>query len=454
MDETRSLNILSNQRFKQKNLLKTKRMKTKRLKTKRIKTKRIKTKRIKTKKRKTTKKINSKYFNGFLYSQSGGSKLRGELDRIVTKFAEVGSKNITLDGIQTIRESLLIINRELNKLKDTWEENKTSNDNLLDEYTYHLNNYKKLKVNNSYLGRIHGLIKTFLENNLFINDTSKRGGTNREIIYSDSFVDKSDPEILEYFSDKKFKFLILGGGPVGLFSAYILSINFPDSEILLVDNRILTEHTRQFSRNNILFKVPGIFLNPDRIQLDKINKENFNGDGNAIYKIEQKLTGLINKKNKISTLYSELDVIDLIFNDNINVDYVLNTTGGRLETLINDDNDYLRSLLTNNNEHNGYYLPLKPGLNKFVCSDETKNFNYNPTNFDTDINNDDIVYLDISKISNKLPSQIYITSKGVYFIKFDIGVSLLNTNTQQGDTLYYAAMQINELVNTLKELKS
>ena len=428
-----------------------------RLKTKRLKTKRLKTKRLKTK-RKTMKKNNSKYFKGFLYSQNGGSKLREELreelDRIVIKFDEVGSKNITFDGIQTIRQSLLIINKGLKELKGTWGENNTSNNSLLDYYNFHLNNYKKLKVNYSYLERIKGLIHTFLENNLFISYTSKLGGSNRETVYKDSFFNKRDEEILDYFTTKRFKFLILGGGPVGLFSAYILSLNFPDSEILLIDNRILTEHTRQFTRNNILYKVPEIFLNPDGIPVDKINKESFNGDGNAIYRIEQNLTDLIDKKNKISTLYSDLDVNDLIMNDKINVDYVLNATGGRLKSLINDNNDYLKSLLTNNNEHNGYYLPLKPGLNKFVCGDETKNFKYNPDNFDKDIDNKDIVYLDISKISNRLPSQIYITSKGVYFIKFDIGVSLLNTNTQQGDTLYYAAMQINKLVNTLKELNS
>ena len=111
------------------------------LSNQRLKTKRLKTKRLKTK-RKTMKKNNSKYFKGFLYSQNGGSKLREELreelDRIVIKFDEVGSKNITFDGIKTIRQSLLIINKGLKELKGTWGENNTSNNSLLDYYNFHL----------------------------------------------------------------------------------------------------------------------------------------------------------------------------------------------------------------------------------------------------------------------------------------------------------------------------
>ena len=118
---------------------------------------------------------------------------------------------------------------------------------------------------------------------------------------------------------------------------YKLSLEYPDSNILLADNRVSNVHERKFTRSNVLFKVPDMFMNPNK-RLNELNKDHFDGDGHSIYRIEQRLTELIQAMPNVDILYTSIDIINLIAINTINVDYLLNTTGGRLTQLTNDDN--------------------------------------------------------------------------------------------------------------------
>lgn len=345
--------------------------------------------------------------------------------------------------IKNIRGLLIQLNILLKQLKPQWEE---SYNQYLNSYDYFLNNYRKLKVNYNYSLRMNVLINTFIYN---LGFTTAQYGGNSNKIYYDSFYSISD-SIPQLLTEKKFKFVVIGGGPVGLFMTYKLSLEYPESNILLVDNRIDgEENQRKYTRKNILFKVPSIFISPD-MKLSDLHKEHFIGEGYPIYKIEQDLIERIQKIPNISILYSTTDIIQLIYNDTINVDYLLNTTGGRLRQLINDDNIDLINKLEDNPSFDNKIYPIIKGMNKFVLYDEEQNLSYNPKTFNTDRENEQIDYIDISKISSKMPSQVYMTKNGSFFIKFDMGVSYFNTNTSQGDTLYYSIVQLSLLIETLK----
>lgn len=139
----------------------------------------------------------------------------------------------------------------------------------------------------------------------------------------DSLFDKG--EKMQYLKElicAQNVFLIIGGGPVGLYMADILSNEFKTHNIIVLENRTEKEHMRKpFSRHRRLAVSPL-------------------GEGKLISEIEVHMYTKLNDKENVFFIFSK-EISPEYLIDTCEINFVFNATGGRLEEIKNRIQDII-----------------------------------------------------------------------------------------------------------------
>lgn len=150
------------------------------------------------------------------------------------------------------------------------------------------------------------------EYNQFLQD-DLYGGGNKENPLQDSFVQPFS-EVYSSFCSKK-TFLVVGSGPNGMMASKLLSSNFPEMQVLILDNRIDKEHyLKPFSRHRILAGLQNKMISEWENELYQEIKNDYK---NVFF--------LFSREWLPSNLVSVCDI-----------DFLINATGGRLKEFENE----------------------------------------------------------------------------------------------------------------------
>lgn len=201
----------------------------------------------------------------------------------------------------------------------------------IDNIVKNINKLKKqieLPITGGSLNNQNELVKPF--NNSFFSNNNKQN------LLSNFFE-----------SETKIKHLIIGGEPNGLYLGNKLSEIFPNHIIIVVDSRIEVEHKRKpFSRKRIIASKNKPI---NEIELEEYNK--------------------LKTKQNVKFLYTKKSMIDIINNINNNIKFVYDTTGGRLQELLNPlwNNISIKNIIITKDDNN-IYTYNKTNGEHFICN--------------------------------------------------------------------------------------
>ena len=155
------------------------------------------------------------------------------------------------------------------------------------------------------------------------------------LIFKDSFYEKqtSINEILNntFIFSEKYNIIIFGAGPCGLYIANLLKHHYKDKiEIVIIENRISKPHTKKIYSRKWLTNLPiSIFKGDNNIKkiLIDFGKENFIGCHINVF---ETLLYLSCRILGVKFLFENINIENLSYLKDLNVDLIFNATGNRL----------------------------------------------------------------------------------------------------------------------------